>query len=218
MPAMENLVLPAPPPRIFVFDFDQTITHVHTGGCAVNPVEIEEAYIRANLKEGFVELVQYLEQLGCRTYIATYGDDSFGDDSFGANRFGPKTALAGHALVKRYMDVALGEGQEHFYFDHDTDGEIWGTIIAKFSGDGKHYHLERILAREKLDGSDPAVMRDILLIDDDAKNVDYFASRGCITLAPDSSVLAARLAMESGILLRLLAALRCDTLGLRAAE
>ena len=66
------------PPRIYVFDFDQTITHIHTGGCAVTPEEISEEYIHSNLKDGFVELIDGLARKNISVYIATYGDDRFG--------------------------------------------------------------------------------------------------------------------------------------------
>ena len=55
---------PTNPHRIYVFDFDQTITRIHTGGCAETEAEIGEEYIRSNLKDGFVELVEYLVRNG----------------------------------------------------------------------------------------------------------------------------------------------------------
>ena len=183
------------PSRIYVFDFDQTITHIHTGGCAITEEEVCDGYIRSNLKDGLVELVEYLLNRDDRVYIATYGDDSFGK--------GVQGATAGHALIKRYMDVAFGADQRYFYLS--SPGDPQGNIIARHSNDGKQYHLERILEREQLDGSDPAAMRRILLIDDDPYNVHYVASRGCTTLVADSPYDSARQAADSGILRALLA-------------
>ena len=93
--------------------------------------------------------------------------------------------------------------RQGIYSDHHFDPQ--GNIIARHSNDGKQYHLERILEREQLDGSDPAAMRRILLIDDDPYNVHYFASRGCTTLVADSPYDSARQAADSGILRALLA-------------
>ena len=140
-------------PSIDVFDFDQTITHIHTGGCAMTEDEIGADYIHSNIKGGFVELMECLQQRGDRVYIATYGDDSFGRGFAGTT--------AGHALVQRYMDTVLGTGQQYFVASEDPPG----NIIARCSNDGKHYHLECILAREGLDGNDPTVLRRILLLD-----------------------------------------------------
>lgn len=183
------------PSRIYVFDFDQTITHIHTGGCAITEEEVCDGYIRSNLKDGLVELVEYLLNRDDRVYIATYGDDSFGK--------GVQGATAGHALIKRYMDVAFGADQRYFYLS--SPGDPQGNIIARHSNDGKQYHLERILEREQLDGGDPAAMHRILLIDDDPYNVHYFASRGCTILVADSPYDSARQAADSGILRALLA-------------
>ena len=180
------------PPRIYVFDFDQTITNIHTGGCAFTEEEVAETYIRSNLKDGLVELVEYLVQKKCHIYIATYGDDRY--------MRGIGGVLAGHALVKRYMDVAFGADQRHFTFAE----ELTGTIIARNSADGKRYHLERILEREGLDGNDLDVMRSIMLIDDDPYNVHYFAQRGCATLVPESPHESARRAADADILRALL--------------
>lgn len=185
------------PSQIYVFDFDQTITHVHTGGCAATPEEISEEYIFSNLKDGFVELIEYLSQHNNPVYIATYGDDSFGR--------GIEGATAGHALIKRYMDVAFGADQRHFFFSSPKDPQ--GNIIARCSLDGKHYHLERILTREGINGSDPEAMRLILLLDDDAQNVHYFAQRGCATLVPESPYDSARQAADPGLMRALLAEL-----------
>jgi len=187
---------PTNPHRIYVFDFDQTITRIHTGGCAETEAEIGEEYIRSILKDGFVELVEYLVRNGNRTYIATYGDDSFGH--------GIKEASAGHALVKRYMDVAFGTDQEYFYYAQEPTG----NIIARYSLDGKRHHLEQILAREGIDGNDSDVMRNLLLIDDDADNVHYFAQRGCSILVADSPRESAARATEDGIFHNILAQLR----------
>ena len=185
-------------PKIYVFDFDRTITHIHTGGCAVTPEEVGEEYIRSNIKDGFVELVEYLVQRGDRIYIATYGDDRFSR--------GIKGATAGHALIKRYMDVIFGADQRYFFFASPKDPQ--GNIIARCTNDGKYYHLELILAQEALDGGDPDIMRGILLIDDDPYNVHYFASRGCMTLVPDSPYDSAHLAAAAGVLRTLLNQLR----------
>ena len=183
-------------PSIYVFDFDQTITHIHTGGCAMTEDEIGADYIHSNIKGGFVELMECLQQRGDRVYIATYGDDSFGRGFAGTT--------AGHALVQRYMDTVLGTGQQYFVASEDPPG----NIIARCSNDGKHYHLECILAREGLDGNDPTVLRRILLIDDDPFNVSYFASRGCMTLVPNSPHDSARMAAAPDILRAILDRLR----------
>jgi phosphoserine phosphatase len=184
-------------PNIYVFDFDQTITHIHTSGCAVTREEVGEEYIRSNIKDGFVELVEYLTQRDARIYIATYGDDSFGR--------GIQGATAGHALVQRYMDVVFGADQQYF------STEPAGNIIARCTNDGKHYHLERILEREELDGRNPDAMRCILLVDDDPYNVHYFANRGCATLVPDSPYESARMAAAAGILRALLDGLKGES-------
>ena len=175
-------------PTIYVFDFDQTITHIHTGGCAMTDDEVGPDYIRSNVKDGLIELVEGLQQLGDRIYIATYGDDRFGRGVAGAT--------SGHALVQRYMDTILGVGQQYFVASDDPPG----NIIARCSNDGKRYHLTRILFREGLDGSDPSVLRRILVVDDDPVNVSYFASRGCMTLVPGSPCDAARMAAGPDIL------------------
>ena len=79
------------------------------------------------------------------------------------------------------------------------------------ANDGKHYHLERILEREELDGRNPDAMRGILLVDDDPYNVHYFANRGCATLVPDSPYESARMAADAGILRALLDGLKGES-------
>ena len=102
------------------------------------------------------------------------------------------------------MDVAFGIDQEYFYYAEEPTG----NIIARYSLDGKRHHLEQILAREGIDGNDSDLMRNLLLIDDDADNVHYFAQRGCSILVANSPCESAARATEAGIFHDILAQLR----------
>ena len=81
--------------RSVVLDFDCTITLEHTGGRADSPEQVSVDYIKKNTKNRFVEFVRAAQAQGVPLWIATYGDDSFAES---------EEDVAGHALVKRYME------------------------------------------------------------------------------------------------------------------
>ena len=59
-------------------------------------------YICGNIKDSFVNLMEWLQQQGNRVYIATCAGDSFGRGFAGIT--------ASHALAPCYMDTAFGTG------------------------------------------------------------------------------------------------------------
>ena len=163
--------------RVVVMDFDCTITREHTGGCAESPNERTVDYIRNNTKNGFVEFVRRATGEGIRLWIATYGDDGFARSN---------DHVAGHALVKRYMEVLLGSEQTLFLEpDRDAEGTIvkHHRLIARCSGDRKAYHWS--LIREQL-GED-FVPGQILFLDDQELNLTFARDFGCELMVPGSS-------------------------------
>lgn len=179
---------------VLVLDFDCTITREHTGGCAAAEAEIDPAYIRGNVKPGFVEFVRTLEARGIPAYIATYGDDRFAD--------GDPGAVAGYELIRRYLDVILGPDRGMFRIpERDSFGDPMGDgdVIARYSEDAKRYHLEWIVGREGVDPARPAEMGRILLVDDDAENLRHFRDRGCSILIPASAARSAALAAHDDL-------------------
>ncbi len=163
--------------RAVVLDFDCTITTEHTGGRADSEEEVSYEYIVNNTKNRFCEFVQESLRQGVGLWIATYGDDEFAlapDD------------VAGHDLVKRYMDVLFGAEQKLFR-DPDRD-EQWSikryhNIIAKCSGDRKAFHWELIRAQMGPNFRP----EEILFLDDSESNLDYAAGIGCQLLVPGAS-------------------------------
>ena len=60
-------------------------------------------YMRGNIKDSFVNLMEWLQQQGNRVYIATCAGDSFGRGFAGIT--------ASHTLALCYMDTAFGTGR-----------------------------------------------------------------------------------------------------------
>jgi len=182
--------------KIYVFDFDCTITFEHTGGCAKTRYEVSSGFILNNIKAGFAETIRHLTQRGIPVYIATYGDDSLA--------CGLEGATAGHALISRYMEVIFGATQTYFVGpQRNPAGEIisYVNIIAKGSEDDKKFHMEIIAERERLNVGCARDMGRIIFIDDDEKNVAYFASKGCVTLDPNSAEESAGVAKSERLFL-----------------
>ena len=163
--------------RCVVMDFDCTITVEHTGGRASSVEQVSCEYIQNNTKSGFVEFVKAAQTQGVPLWIATYGDDAFAES---------KDDVAGHALVKRYMDVLLGADQSLFLEPTRNDaGKILAhhRVIARLSGDRKAFHWN-VIRRQVGEDFDPST---ILFLDDSEANLGFARDLGCELLVPGSS-------------------------------
>jgi len=178
----ETKPVPVQERRVYVIDFDRTITILHTGALAYGN-ELEPTFVQKNVKKGFPDFIKRIKTLGHRIYIASYSDDT------NVNKVDDE-ALSGHVLIKYYMDIVFGRDQNIFTVPQkNRDGEAVsdGNIIASNSQDYKKYHLDRIIQLEGLDRESPEDMRRIYLIEDDENVVRYFMERGCTTLVPYSA-------------------------------
>jgi hypothetical protein len=168
--------------RIYVLDFDRTITILHTGAIAYGS-ELEPSFIQKNVKRGFADFVRRIINNGHRVYIASYSDDA------NANLV-EEEAVSGHDLIKFYMDEVFGREQTLFTTPtKNRAGEIIsaGNIIAGNSQDFKQYHLDIIVQQENLDQENPADMKRIYLLEDDEEVVRFFMGKGCTIIVPFSA-------------------------------
>lgn len=178
----EYKIVPAGERRIYVFDFDRTITILHTGALAYGN-ELSPSFIQKNVKKGFADFVRTVISRGHVVYIASYNDDANADLVEGE-------ALSGHDLIKHYMDQVFGQEQTIFNPPRENGGgEVgpFGNIIASNSQDLKQYHLEIILRQEGLDKKNPDDMKRIYLLEDDEDVVRFFMEKGCTTIVPYSA-------------------------------
>ena len=178
----ETEVLAAEEQRVYVIDFDRTITIMHTGALAYGN-ELSSTFIRKNVKKGFADFVRRITNKGHKVYIASYSDDANTDMVEGE-------ALSGHDLIKYYMDLVFGQDQTIFTLSQNKQTGITasaGNIIAYNSQDYKHYHLGRILAQEGLELDNPDDMKRIYLIEDDEDVVRFFMEKGCTIIVPFSA-------------------------------
>lgn len=168
--------------RIYVLDFDRTITILHTGAIAYGN-ELTPAFIRKNVKKGFADFVHRVISNGHGIYIASYSDDANAD-------LVDEEAVSGHDLIKFYMDEVFGQEQAIFTTPRKNGaGEIIsaGNIIASNSQDFKQYHLDLIVQRETLDQGNPVDMKRIYLLEDDEYVVRFFMGKGCTIIVPFSA-------------------------------
>jgi hypothetical protein len=168
--------------RIYVFDFDRTITILHTGAIAyrheLNPISVQK-----NVKKGFAEFVSRVINNGHAVYIASYSDDANAENVEGE-------AISGHDLIKFYMDEIFGPEQTIFMKSRGNKaGETVtaGNIIATNSQDYKQYHLDIIVQQENLDPENKEEMKRIFLLEDDEDVVRHFMEKGCTTIVPFSA-------------------------------
>ncbi len=141
----ESKKVPVGERRIYVLDFDRTITILHTGALAYGN-ELTPAFIQSNIKKGFAEFVRKVINSGHGAYIASYSDDANADTV-------EAEALSGHDLIKLYMDLVFGQDQTIFTTPRENEaGEIMskGNIIANNTQDYKQHHLDIILRQEGL--------------------------------------------------------------------
>ena len=92
--------------RIYLFDFDRTITILHTGGLAYGN-ELSPDHVLKNVKKGFAEFIRKAVNKGHAVYIASYSDDANAEVV-------DEKALSGHDLIKFYMDQVFGPDQTFF--------------------------------------------------------------------------------------------------------
>ena len=174
--------VPAAERRIYILDFDSTITILHTGGLSYGN-ELSHDFIIKNIKKGFDDFIRRVTGYGHKVYIASYSDDANADTI-------AEEALSGNELIKFYMDILFGNDQDLFTPPRRNDaGEIIseGNIIASNSQDLKQYHLDTISRREGLDQNNPDEMKRIYLLEDDEDIVRHYMEKGCTTIVPYSA-------------------------------
>ncbi len=187
-------------PDIIILDFDQTITLQHTSGCA-SPDQLTADYVQQNTKAEFIPFVQFANERAIKLYIATFSDDQFATEP---------DQIAGHDLVKHYMDTMLGVNQTVFELPiRDPRNQIiqYRSIVAKMSQDFKDFHLTIIAEQEKLNLSDKATLPHILFIDDEKKTLDHIREAGCAILTNKTRT-AADMAASSDLFIHLLSWLK----------
>ena len=168
--------------RIYVLDFDRTITILHTGAIAYGN-DLAPAHVQKNVKKGFADFVRRAANSGHALYIASYGDDANAG-------LVEEEAVSGHDLIKFYMDEVFGPEQTIFTIPkRNGAGEIVaaGTIIASNSQDYKKHHLDIIVQQEGLDQENPGDMKRIYLLEDDEEVVRFFMAKGCTIIVPYSA-------------------------------
>jgi len=178
----EIKTVPAHKRRIYILDFDRTITILHTGALAYGN-ELTPVFIQKNIKKGFTDFVRKVVNNGHTVYIASYNDDANADTVEGE-------AHSGHGLIKYYMDLVFGEEQTIFTtLRKNGAGEIVsaGNIIANNTQDLKQYHLDIIARQEDLDQKNPDDMKRIHLLEDDEDVVRLFMDKGCTIIVPFSA-------------------------------
>jgi hypothetical protein len=180
--------------RIYVLDFDRTITKKHTGALAYGK-EMTPKFILRNIKKGFADFVHKVTRQGHAIYIASYNDDANVDRV-------EIEALSGHALIKFYMDLVFGKDQTIFTPSEKNEaGKIIsaGNIIALNSQDLKQYHFHIIVQQEGFDQDSPADMKRVYLLDDDEDVVRFYMEKGCNILIPFSASRSADTAAISAL-------------------
>jgi len=178
----ETKALTAEERRIYIIDFDRTITILHTGAVAYGN-ELSPTFILKNVKKGFADFVHQISNSGHVVYIASYSDDANAGMVEGE-------ALSGHALIKFYMDLVFGPDQTIFtaplkILPDETVSD--GNIIARNSQDYKQYHLDIILRQQSLNQDNPDEMKRIYLLEDDEDVVRFFMEKGCTVIVPFSA-------------------------------
>jgi hypothetical protein len=169
--------------RIYILDFDSTITVMHTGGLAYGN-DVSNEHVRKNIKDGFEDFIHKVLRRGHVVYIASYNDDSNMDS------VDDEDALSGHALIKFYMDLAFGQDQKIFTVPNRNEtGEIvdYGNIVSVNSQDLKQHHFDVITKKEGLNQDNPEDMKRIYIIEDDEDITRFFMDKGCKTLVPYSA-------------------------------
>ena len=167
--------------RVYVLDFDRTITILHTGALAYGN-ELTPAFIQKNIKKGFAEFVTAAINTGHSVYIASYNDDANADTVEGE-------ALSGHDLIKLYMDLVFGQDQTIFTTAREGGDESnsASNIIAINTQDLKQYHLNIIFQQERMDQENRDDMKQIYLLEDDEDIVRFYMDKGCTTIVPFSA-------------------------------
>jgi hypothetical protein len=178
--------VPAEERRIYVLDFDRTITIMHTGGIAYGK-ELTPEFILRNVKKGFGDFIDKVTRQGHAVYIASYNDDANVDRV-------EIEALSGHALIKFYMDLIFGKDQTIFSTSQKNNaGKVVsaGNIIAMNSQDLKQYHFHIIVQQEEFDQDSPEDMKRVYLLDDEEDVVRFYMEKGCNILIPFSAARSA---------------------------
>ena len=177
----EIRTVPSSERRIYVLDFDRTITKKHTGALAYGK-EMTPKFILGNVKKGFDDFVHKVTRQGHAVYIASYNDDANVDRV-------EMEALSGHPLIKFYMDLVFGKDQTIFATSEKNNaGEVVsaGNIIAMNSQDLKQYHFHIIVQQEEFDQDSPEDMKRVYLLDDEEDVVRFYMEKGCNILIPFS--------------------------------
>ena len=153
--------------KLIVFDFDLTLTCIHTSGCQ-NERHLEEDNIIQNISDFRLIkiLIPSLIEMGYHVSIASYADNSLHNED--------KGYIAGEYLIMKYLNV-LYPIDRNFLNKEDIIGFYPSSDL-----DGKNLHIDRLIIRyNKLYPNNPITSPDqILLIDDQENNIKIAKFRG----------------------------------------
>lgn len=151
--------------KLVVFDFDKTITKLHTQGAVIFQNEATPEFIQSNFADlQFLKFaVPFIKAQGCTVAVASFG--SHNDDAI----------MSGKVLIRKYLDTAFGAKKALDLFpDHCIT--FWhpsskGKDEKKV---GKEDHIAEIV--KNLPTKPKAA--EIMLFDDDETNIHVAKKKG----------------------------------------
>jgi 3-deoxy-D-manno-octulosonate 8-phosphate phosphatase KdsC-like HAD superfamily phosphatase len=171
--------------KLIVFDFDETITALHTGGSFYfKDNKIEQIMALMNDVTFFKQFVNLLEKNKINVAIATYADEYMSKNI---------NVLAGQKMVLKFMDIIFGNDYNPFNinnviaFHPVNKSQIFVNICNELDMEQynkikheKNIHLSLLQKKYNLDKNE------ILLIDNDKRNTDAATKYGfCGYHVPD---------------------------------
>eukprot|EP00755_Sulcionema_specki_P037559 Sspe_Gene.109192::Locus_88722_Transcript_1_1_Confidence_1.000_Length_1207::g.109192::m.109192 len=159
----------APRKRLIIFDFDLTLTVEHTSG-AQDKSMLTSRYIRRNLRDPkfLRRFLTDAHSAGHVVCIASFADKAFKTE---------QQQIAGEDLVTRYLSEVVPE-KDLQRLVHSM--QCWYPATRGLNPDevGKNKHIATLVASCKDDGRGEFGRSDVILIDDDAFNVELARKEG----------------------------------------
>lgn len=144
--------------KLIIFDFDLTLTCIHTSGCQ-NERHLDENNITRNISDyRFIKLlIPYLIEMDYTVMIASYADNNLQNKGY----------ISGEQLIMKYLDVLFDKNRTFLNKD-----DIIGFYPTN-ELDGKNIHINKLMTRyNKTHPNNPINNPDqILLIDDQDSNI-----------------------------------------------